>query len=56
MTWPAVFIAVVAWYLGAIATGQRFDRRLRHSHPTTTTSTVTVQNPPDPDLEPVTLA
>ncbi|HNA99300.1 MAG TPA: phosphatase PAP2 family protein [Marmoricola sp.] len=49
-----IFIAVVAWYLGAIATGQKFDRRLRHSHPTTTTSSVPVENPlpPEPTPEP----
>jgi len=37
------FIAVVAVYLGALATGQRFDRRGRSSHPTTTTGEVPIE-------------
>ncbi|MGI9157682.1 MAG: phosphatase PAP2 family protein, partial [Marmoricola sp.] len=36
-------IAVVSWYLGALATGQKFDRRGRSSHPTTTTGKVPVE-------------
>jgi hypothetical protein len=36
------FIAVVAVYVGGIATGQRFDRRGRASHPTTSTAKVPV--------------
>ncbi|WP_435770447.1 phosphatase PAP2 family protein [Nocardioides sp. SYSU DS0651] len=36
-----VAIAVVAFYLGGIASGQKFDRHL-HSHPTTTTSKVPI--------------
>lgn len=36
-------IAVVAVYLGALATGQKFDRRGRSSHPTTTTQDVPVE-------------
>ena len=35
-------IAFVAFYLGGIATGQKFDEHGRHSHPTTTTSDVPV--------------
>lgn len=35
-------IAFLSFYIGGIATGQRFDRRLRHSYPTTTTSKVPV--------------
>ena len=38
-----VAIALIAVYLGALATGQKFDRGLRRSHPTTTTSTVPVE-------------
>ncbi len=34
-----IAIAIVAFYLGAIATGQKFDRGMK-SHPTTTTSKV----------------
>ncbi|GGF50797.1 hypothetical protein GCM10011519_25970 [Marmoricola endophyticus] len=36
-------IAIVSVYLGALATGQKFDRRGRSSHPTTTTSAVPVE-------------
>ncbi len=36
-------IAFVSFYLGAIATGQKFDEHGRHSHPTTTTSEVPVE-------------
>ncbi|MGI9155381.1 MAG: phosphatase PAP2 family protein [Marmoricola sp.] len=36
-------IAVVSFYLGALATGQKFDRRGRSSHPTTTTGNVPVE-------------
>ncbi|RHW26779.1 inositol phosphorylceramide synthase [Nocardioides immobilis] len=36
-----VAIAIVSFYLGALASGQKFDRGL-HSHPTTTTSKVPV--------------
>ena len=35
-------IAFVSFYLGGIATGQKFDEHGRHSHPTTTTSDVPV--------------
>jgi len=35
-------IAFVSFYLGGIATGQKFDQHGRHSHPTTTTSDVPV--------------
>jgi len=37
------FIAVISFYLGALATGQRFDRRGRSSHPTTTTGEVPIE-------------
>ena len=37
-----VAIAIVSFYLGAIASGQKFDRGLK-SHPTTTTSKVPVE-------------
>ncbi len=36
-------IAFVSFYLGGLATGQRFDEHGRHSHPTTTTSDVPVE-------------
>ena len=35
-------IAVISVYVGALATGQRFDRRGRSSHPTTTSSDVPI--------------
>ncbi len=35
-------IAFISFYLGGIATGQKFDEHGRHSHPTTTTSEVPV--------------
>ena len=35
-------IAFISFYLGGIATGQKFDEHGRHSHPTTTTSDVPV--------------
>jgi membrane-associated phospholipid phosphatase len=38
------FIAVVSFYLGALATGQKFDDRGRKSHPTTTTRGVPVDS------------
>lgn len=37
-------IAFVSFYLGGIATGQKFDEHGRHSHPTTTTSDVPVDS------------
>ncbi|WP_237111701.1 phosphatase PAP2 family protein [Nocardioides sp. WS12] len=37
-----IAIAVVAFYVGGIASGQKFDRGL-HSHPTTTTSKVPIE-------------
>ena len=40
-TWPAQ--AKIAFYLGALATGQRFERRGRSSHPTTTTGEVPIE-------------
>jgi hypothetical protein len=36
-------IAFIAFYLGGIATGQKFDEHGRHSHPTTTTKDVPVE-------------
>ncbi len=38
-----VAIAFISFYLGGIATGQKFDQHGRHSHPTTTTSDVPVE-------------
>jgi hypothetical protein len=43
----AVMIAFVSFYLGGVATGQRFDRYSLRSHPTTTTSSVPVLNDKD---------
>jgi len=43
-----VAIAVLSVYLGGLATGQRFDRRGRSSHPTTTTVAVPVDVDPPP--------
>ena len=37
-----VMIAFIAFYIGGIASGQRFERRSLQSHPTTTTSAVPV--------------
>ena len=37
-------IALISFYLGGIASGQRFDRNGRHSHPTTATSAVPVES------------
>ena len=37
-------IAFISFYLGAIATGQKFDAHGRHSHPTTTTSDIPVDS------------
>jgi len=37
-------IAFLSFYLGGIATGQKFDEHGRHSHPTTTTSDVPVDS------------
>ena len=36
-------IAFIAFYIGGLATGQKFDEHGRHSHPTTTTSEVPVE-------------
>jgi membrane-associated phospholipid phosphatase len=38
-------IAFIAFYLGGIASGQKFDAHGRHSHPTTTTKDVPVDEP-----------
>ncbi len=38
-----IMIAFVSFYVGGIATGQKFERRSLHSHPTTTTSAVPVE-------------
>ena len=40
-----VMIAFIAFYLGGIASGQKFERRSLQSHPTTTTSAVPVEPP-----------
>ena len=37
-------IAFTSFYLGGLATGQKFDEHGRHSHPTTTTSNVPVES------------
>jgi membrane-associated phospholipid phosphatase len=37
-----VLIALLSFYVGGIASGQKFDRRGLHSHPTTTSSAVPV--------------
>jgi hypothetical protein len=47
-------IAFIAFYLGGIATGQRFDEHGRHSHPTTTTSDVPVDSGESTDSASVT--
>ncbi len=38
-----ILIALIAFYVGGIASGQKFDRQGRSSHPTTTTSAVPVE-------------
>ena len=40
-------IALIAFYLGGIASGQKFERHGLASHPTTTTSAVPVDRTPD---------
>ena len=37
-------IAFISFYIGGIATGQKFDAHGRHSHPTTTTSNIPVDS------------
>jgi hypothetical protein len=37
-----ILIALIAFYVGGIASGQKFDKRSLHSHPTTTTAAVPV--------------
>ncbi len=37
-----IMIAFIAFYVGGIATGQKFERRSLQSHPTTTTSAIPV--------------
>jgi hypothetical protein len=37
-------IALIAVYMGALATGQKFDRKGRSSHPTTSTSDVPIED------------
>jgi hypothetical protein len=46
-----VVIAFVSFYLGAIATGQKFDQHGRHSHPTTTTRDVPVESDVGTDVD-----
>ena len=41
-TSPASLIALISFYVGGIASGQKFDRHGLASHPTTTTSAVPV--------------
>jgi membrane-associated phospholipid phosphatase len=50
-----VIIAFLAVWLGGIATGQRFDHRMRHSHPTTSTAEVPVEPEDDEDSIPAKL-
>jgi membrane-associated phospholipid phosphatase len=38
-----VMIAFISFYIGGLASGQKFDRRSLSSHPTTTTSAVPVE-------------
>ena len=38
-----IMIAFVSFYLGGLATGQKFDKRSLRSHPTTTTSAIPVE-------------
>ncbi|MEJ7834363.1 MAG: phosphatase PAP2 family protein [Nocardioides sp.] len=38
-----IMIALIAFYLGGLASGQKFERQGRASHPTTTTSAVPVE-------------
>ena len=40
---PGVAIALVSFYLGGLASGQKFERHGLSSHPTTTTSKVPVE-------------
>ena len=47
----ALIIAVVSVWLGALATGQRFDRHGRGSHPTTSTASVPVGDDQDDDWD-----
>ena len=47
-------IAFVAFYIGGLATGQKFDEHGRHTHPTTTTLPTwpaLLQSPPTAHLE-----
>jgi len=37
-----IVIAMVSFYIGGVASGQKFDRKLTSSHPTTTTASVPV--------------
>ena len=38
-----IMIAFIAFYIGGVATGQKFERRSLQSHPTTTTSAIPVE-------------
>ena len=51
-----ILIALIAFYLGGIASGQKFERRRLRSHPTTTTSQVPVDVDSDSGLRPFTRA
>lgn len=48
-----VAIALIAFYLGAVASGQKFDRQGRSSHPTTETALIPVE---DDEHEPAEVA
>jgi hypothetical protein len=37
-----IVIAMVSFYIGGVASGQKFDRKLTTSHPTTTTAAVPI--------------
>lgn len=39
-----IMIAFVSFYVGGVASGQKFERRGLHSHPTSTTSAVPVDH------------
>jgi hypothetical protein len=45
-------IAIAAVWIGGLATGQKFDRRGRSSHPTTSTSRVPVSDDRSDGLDP----
>ena len=42
-----IVIAMVSFYVGGVASGQKFDRKMTTSHPTTTTAAVPVSGNPE---------